>query len=263
MKNNTRPLYSLITGASKGLGKAFAMELAGRGRNLILVSLPGENLEKLASQIKSNGTDAVYYETDLTTKTNILSLSKWVNENYEVDLLINNAGIGGHSKFVNTDVDFIDNMIQLNVMATSLMTHQLLPNLLRQKKAHVLNISSLAALSPMGYKTVYPASKAFIHSFTLGMQQEYSETNVFFSVVNPGPMRTNGKVQENIAQTGFWANAIELGPEKVAALSLQKMFGGEKVIKLDWTHRMSLMLLKLPTGLKMAILGRVFRKNAQ
>lgn len=263
MENNIRPLYSLVTGASKGLGKAFAMELAARGRNVILVSLPGESLEELASRIKSRGTDAVYYETDLTKKTNILSLSKWVNQKYEIDLLINNAGIGGHSKFLKADVDFIDNMIQLNVMATSVMTHQLLPNLLRQQEAHVLNVSSLAALSPMGYKTVYPASKAFVHSFTLGMQQEFSETNVFFSVVNPGPMGTNGEVRESIQETGFWARTIEVGPEKVAALSLQKMFRGEKMIKLGWTHRMSLMLLKLPTDLKMFILGKVFRKKAQ
>lgn len=263
MDNNSRPLYSLITGASKGLGRAFALKLAEMGRNVILVSLPGEKLEELASLIKSQGTDAAYYETDLTEKANILSLSNWVNEQYEIDLLINNAGIGGHSRFLQADVDFIHNMIQLNVMATSLMTHQLLPNLLRRKQAHVLNVSSLAALSPMGYKTVYPASKAFIHSFTLGMQQEYSETSVCFSVVNPGPMGTNGEVQERIQETGFWARAIELGPEKVAALSLQKMFKGEKLIKLDWTHRMSLVLLKLPTGLKMSILGRVFRKKAQ
>lgn len=262
MQDNMVSRYSLITGASKGLGKAFSEELAKSGRNLILVSLPDEGLPQFAARLRSMGSDAVFYETDLTKKENLLALSEWVNETYEIDLLINNAGIGGHSHFLGADVDFINAIIQLNVMAISLLTHQLLPNLLRQEKAYVLNVSSLAALSPMGYKTVYPASKAFVHSFTRGMQQEYSGTNVFFSVVNPGPMSTNGEVRKSIDEKGFWAKTIELKPQKVAVLSLQKLFKGEKVIKLDWSHRISLLLLKLPTEVKMSILSRVFRKKA-
>lgn len=88
-------------------------------------------------------------------------------------------------------------------MATSLLTHQLLPNLQKSSKAYVLNVSSLAAFSPIGYKTVYPASKAFIHSFSRGLYQELKDTNVFVSVVNPGPMKTNAEVSRRIEEQGF------------------------------------------------------------
>ena len=81
-------------------------------------------------------------------------------------MLINNAGIGGSKKFSDASGSYIEKIIQLNVLATSLLTHQLLPNLQKSSKAYVLNVSSLAAFSPIGYKTVYPASKAFIHSFS-------------------------------------------------------------------------------------------------
>lgn len=69
----------------------------------------------------------------------------------------------------------------------------------------MLNVSSLAAFSPIGYKTVYPASKAFIHSFSRGLYQELKDTNVFVSVVNPGPMKTNAEVSRRIEEQGFWA----------------------------------------------------------
>src|SRR5690606_26577221 len=183
--------YALITGASQGLGKAFALELARRKVNLILVSLPGEELSVIAAQVTELGMEAHCYETDLTQKDNIIALAKWVNEHFSLHILINNAGCGGTQNFRDVSIDYLDRIIQLNVKATSLLTHQLLPNLIQQKEAYVLNVGSVAAYSPIGYKTVYPASKAFVHNFTRGLYQEFADSNVFFSVVNPGPMMTN------------------------------------------------------------------------
>lgn len=257
---STKP-YALVTGASKGLGKAFALELAKRKINLILVSLPGENLQDLTTQICSEGVDAIPYETDLTRKGNIIELTQWLNASYSIKIVINNAGVGGNSHFLDSDIKMLNQMIQLNVRATALITRQLLPNLLQQEGAYVLNVASLAALSPMPFKTVYPATKAFIHSFTRGLQQEYSGSSVSFSVVNPGPMRTNGEVTERMKELSSWTRMLNLTPTQVAAISLEKMFKGEQVIKLDWKHRLSLMLLNLPAGIKMAILCEVFRKE--
>ena len=256
----TRP-YALVTGASRGLGKAFVVELVKREWNVILVSLPGENLKDFSDEINSQGHIAIPYETDLTIKKNLIALTAWVNDNYQVEILINNAGIGGNSHFLNADIERLDEMIQLNVRATTIITRQILPNLLRQKRAYVLNISSLAALSPIAFKTVYPATKAFIHSFTRGMQHEFSDTHVSFSVVHPGPMKMNGEWSGNRAGVG--EKFLNLSPQKVAAISLEKMFNGEAFIKLDWVHRMSLLLLNLPEGIKMKILGRFFKNEIE
>lgn len=261
MSNNTST-YAVITGASRGLGKACALELARRQINVILVSLPGEGLEELAKDIRSRGADAVAYETDLTDKSGLLALTSWLNKTYEISILINNAGIGGNYRFLSARVDMLGKMIDLNVRATTFLTHQLMPNLITQEKSYVLNVSSLAALSPIPYKTIYPASKAFIHSFTRGLQKEFADSSISFSVLNPGPMKTNGEVSELIEDHGFWSKLILLSPEKVAQISIRKMFGGSSVIKLNWAHRLSLVLLNLPVDVKMAILGNISKKGS-
>ena len=93
--------YALVTGAGQGLGKAFAYELAKRGINLIMVSLPGENLKELSREIaRAWSIDTVCYETDLSVVNNVLELADRVNRAYEVFMLINNAGTGGSRKFI-------------------------------------------------------------------------------------------------------------------------------------------------------------------
>ncbi len=213
--------YALITGASQGLGKAFALELAKRQISTILISLPGEGLHFVASQVEALGQEAHCYETDLTQKEHIVALAAWVNERFPISILINNAGCGGTQSFQEVTVDYLDRIIQLNVKATSLLTHQLLPNLMKRDKAYVLNVGSIAAYSPLGYKTVYPASKAFVHSFTRGLYQEFANSNVFFSVVNPGPMMTNADSSARLQQQGFFATMGLLTPEQVAAISIR------------------------------------------
>ena len=237
--------FALITGASMGLGLAFAKELAKRGVNTILVGLSNEGLEKTCTEIaKEFGTESVFYETDLTKKENILALAKWVNGNYAVSILINNAGIGGTKRFVDAHVDYIDTIIQLNVKATSMVTHQLLPNLLKQPKAFILNVSSIAAFSPIGYKTVYPASKAFIDHFTRGLGRELSDTTVSVSLVSPGPMLTSLEKIERLKAQGFLGKLAALTPEKVAETSIRQLLKGDRAIVLNMLNRLNLLLMR-------------------
>jgi len=254
--------YALITGASQGLGKAFVLELAKRNINTILVSLPGEGLEYIASQVEAQGLEAHCYETDLTLKENIVALANWVNERFPLSILINNAGCGGTQSFSNVSVDYLDRIIQLNVKATSLLTHQLLPNLVRQKSAYVLNVGSVAAYSPIGYKTVYPASKAFVHSFTRGLYQEFADSNVFFSVVNPGPMMTNPDSSSRLQQQGRFATMGLLSPEQVAAISIRQLFRRDTLIMLNWVNRLTWMVMKfLPIYIRLPLLTHAIKKE--
>ncbi|MFZ0490345.1 MAG: SDR family NAD(P)-dependent oxidoreductase [Salegentibacter sp.] len=254
--------YALITGASRGLGKAFAQELAQNNHHLILVSLPNEGLENVARELHKNGNEVLFFETDFCKKKNIAEFSKQINAQYNIDILINNAGFGGGMHFLEADGEYLDKIIQLNVRATSLLTHQLLPNLLRQKKAYVLNVSSLAAKSPIAYKTVYPASKAFVHNFTRSLQNEFSESPVSFSVLNPGPMKTNQDVSERFKKHGRMINLIFIPTEEVARVSIKQMFRKKKVIKLNWAHRFGWFLLHVvPESIRAAILSRSARKE--
>lgn len=252
--------FAVITGASQGLGKSFAQELAQKKINLILISLPNEGLSDLCENFQEQfGIRAVHYETDLSTQENVLTLAHWINENYAVKILINNAGVGGTKKFDEASSTYIEKIIQINIMATTLLTHQLLANLKKRDKSYILNVSSLAAFSPIGYKTVYPASKAFIHSFSRGLYQELKATNVFVSVVNPGPMKTNEDTIKRIEDQGFFANMTALKPEKVAKYCIQQLEKRDTVIMVN---RFSWLCLKiLPVWIKLPMLTNKIKKE--
>lgn len=237
--------YAVITGASMGLGLEFAKELSSRKINTILVGLENEGLKKTSENLKGEfGTDSVFFETDLTIKENIVSLAKEINSSYSVFMLINNAGIGGTKRFTEAHVDYIDTIIQLNVKATAMMTHQLLPNILKQENGFVLNVSSIAAFSPIGYKTVYPASKAFIDHFTRGLSRELSKTNVTVSLISPGPMVTSVEKMERLKKQGFLGKLVALTPQKVAHVSIEKLLRGEKAIVLNFFNLLNLLLMR-------------------
>lgn len=247
--------YIVVTGASNGLGKAFARELAQRGFNLVLVALPDEGLPQLAKELTSEYREVIYYETDLTSFENVLTLTSWINQNYKIWMLINNAGIGGTKRYIEADRYYLNNIIQLNVMSMSLITRELLPNLIQRKSAYVLNVSSMAAFSPMGYKTVYPASKAFVHHFTRGLYQELKGSSVFVSVVNPGPMKTNNDVTARIEKQGFLGKLGLLSPEKVAQISITRLLKKDSMIMLGMGNGLSWLLLKIiPIWIRLPLL---------
>jgi uncharacterized protein len=247
--------YALITGASQGLGKAFAIEISERKINTILVSLPNEGLANICEEITEKyGVDSICYETDLSILENVVAMADWINSQYELYILINNAGIGGSIKITDANLNYIENILQINVVAPSVLIHQLLPNLLRQPKAHIYNISSLAAFFPIGFKTVYPASKAFLDSFSRGLNQELRNTNVFVSVVNPGPMRTNGDLVER-TNKGIVGKHLMKEPEEVAKICVDNLFRRKAVILVN---PVSWLLLKfIPSKIKISIMTKV------
>lgn len=254
--------YALVTGASQGLGRAFAFELASRQINVILIGLPGEGLADITAELIDLGIEADYFETDLTQKYNIEKLAGWVNTNYSISMLINNAGCGGTKDFLKADIGYIDRIIQLNVMAPALLIRLLLPNLMKQEQAYVLNVSSMAAFSPIGYKTVYPASKSFVHRFTRGLNQEFSNTNVFFSVVHPGPMKTNDEVSERIERQGLFGKIGLLSPEKVAEISIRQLFKKDSLIILNYANGIVWMLMFLiPIWIRLPLLTRGVKRE--
>ncbi|MDC8099785.1 SDR family NAD(P)-dependent oxidoreductase [Chryseobacterium rhizosphaerae] len=258
----TKESYAVITGASQGLGKAFAENLAKKNINVILVSLPHQNLKELTEELEKNySIKAHYYEVDLSLHDNVMKLTAWLNQSFEIHILINNAGLGGTKKFTEASSDYINTILQVNVTATSLITHQLLPNLLRQSKAYILNVSSMAAFSPIGFKTVYPASKTFIHSFSRGLHEELKDTNVFVSVVNPGAMKTNTDVCKRIEKQGFLGRLTLLNPDKVASYCIHQLFKKDSVIMVN---PISWLIMKiLPIWIKLPLMTQAIKREIE
>ncbi len=260
MKNN---LFTLITGASTGLGKELAIECARRKMNLILVSLPGENLPELCANLSAcYQVVACHYETDLTDKEKVERLAAWVIANFSVNVLINNAGAGGTRLLETTPIDYIDRLIQLNIRATSMLVRLLIPELKMHRKAYILNVSSMAAFSPLPYKTVYPASKAFVYHFTRGLKAELRNTNIKVSVVNPGPILTNPDVVARIQKQGVLGRLSLIPASAIARISVAELIRGRAVIIPGYLNRINVMLMGLiPSGIKLSLSSRIIQRE--
>lgn len=222
--------YAVVTGASRGLGKELVITLARRGINSIMVGT-NSTVSRVCEEINQQyQTHSVSFMANLCKKDEVMALAESINNQYNIFMLINNAGMGGSRAFLEADTDYLDNIIQLNIRATSLLTHELLPNLLKQEHSYILNIGSMAAFTATGYKTVYPASKAFLKHFTFGMREEFKGTPVSISYASPGAMATNPEVTARIKKQGFLGRFTLKSTENIAEKCIRQTLQGKKHI---------------------------------
>ena len=258
----TKP-FTLITGASAGLGRALAIECAKQDRSLILVALPETGLSDLARDIRKKfRVQAIPIETDLCQDEALHDTAMSVSRQYHINCLINNVGMGCTFCFHEISEKFIQQIIDLNIRTTSVMTYYLLPNLMKNKQAHIINISSLLSQYPVAYKTVYPASKAFIYSFSLGLREELKNSPVKVSVALPGGMLTNKDVSLRMHRQNWLAQAAILGAEEVAQTILDQAFKGKKVIIPGLINKFFWGLMKvIPCRFGIPLLSDIYRKE--
>jgi uncharacterized protein len=256
--------YTVITGASSGLGDAFAHEFARRGHPLILLSLPGEGLSHLADRLASEySLRVMYFEADMSQRWAIDEFMDWIRQqNIQIDILVNNAGIGGSRAFQEADVEYLDRIIQLNVRGTALLTRALIPFLLQNPQSYILNVSSIAAFSPLPYKMVYPATKAFIYSFSVGLDAEFRERGLRVSVVHPGAMPTNPEIKARLDQQGWLGRLSVTTPRYVAQQAVRQTFAGSTVIIPGFINRLNYWAFRyLPREAVSRLASRVIRRE--
>jgi uncharacterized protein len=264
IQNIYRGKHIIITGASMGLGKSLARRFAEDGCPLILLSLPGEGLSYYSHNLaKKYKVEVLYHETDLSKGKNIQEFYDWVSSlNVNIGGLINNAGFGGSARFELTSAALIDNMVMVNVRALTLMTRLFIPHLMQQNKAFVLNVSSVAAFKPMPFKTVYPASKAFVYSFSVGLGEELKNSGVSVAVLHPGPMETSNENGDRISKHGLFGKMACMSVEEVAEIAVNHLLRGKKVIVPGLFNKFCIRLMKLvPRAVAMPMMFRVVRKE--
>lgn len=256
--------HTVITGASSGLGRAFAIAFAKRGHHLILVALPNENLSEFTTDLqKAYGVNVEYYEVDLSDFLKIENFANWLKNNEIcVDVLVNNAGIGGSKSFQESDTEQLDRIIQLNVKGTAILTRSLLPFLLKNPDSYILNIASIAAFSPLPYKMVYPATKAFIYSFSLSLGSELREKGVKVCVVNPGAMPTNEDIRRRIKSQGWLGRISITSTEYVAEKAIEGIFSGKTIVVPGLVNWLNYWIFKLvPWYLIEPLVSRTIRRE--
>lgn len=183
---------ALITGASGGLGEAFAEQLAERGANLVLVSRSEVKLQALGRRLERQyKITATVMPADLASTTEVDQLiSNLKTKSIDVDLLINNAGFGLFQRFLEIPLDRQLEEIDVNVRAVVVLTHALAPAMVARNKGGVINLSSSAGFQPVPGANVYAASKSFVLLFSEALAQELVATSVRVMAVCPGPVAT-------------------------------------------------------------------------
>jgi uncharacterized protein len=255
-------LYTLITGASDGFGKALAIECARRNMNVILVALPGAELLHLASFIQKNFlVDVKVFEKDLTKEADCYDLHlQIVDLSLQVNILINNAGIGNTQIFSNTSPELFKRQIKLNVLATTLLTSLFIPELKKYSPSYILNVGSLCSFFYLPQKQVYGATKSFIYFFSKSLRRELKCENISVSVVCPGGMNTNFHVSLMNRTGNFFSRISILNPEQVAPIVIEKMMRGKEVIIPGAINQLSRVLDKLlPSFIKKLLTDKLMK----
>lgn len=197
--NRTR---ALVTGASRGLGKRLADELARRGADLALVARNPDGLEILAKEL-----DATAYPADLADPGRVDELVGRIEADGPIDVLINNAGIDHVGRFPETSAQQVRDLLQVNLAAPMELCRQLMPRMTKRGRGHIVNVSSLGAISTGPGVTLYGASKAGLSHFTAGIRAELRGTPVNTTLVQLGEVKTD--MIDHIREFGPARRAIE------------------------------------------------------
>ncbi|MDX5422449.1 MAG: SDR family oxidoreductase [Hymenobacteraceae bacterium] len=223
---------ALITGASNGIGYELARIFAQQGHDLVLVARSEDKLNSMALQFA--------IEHKVYTKVIARDLAKpdapqqvfdeLKQAGVEVDVLVNNAGIGAHGFFRKADMQKQLDMMQLNMVALTHLTRLFLDQLPPGRHGKILNISSMAAFVPGPLMAVYYASKAYVQSFSEALAAELEEEDVAVTVLCPGPTDTDFKERAGIHQESFMSENFSDDPEEIARAGYKGMMAGEVVV---------------------------------
>lgn len=182
---------ALVTGASSGIGAVYAKKLAERGYDLILVARNRQRLLKLAEDLMLKHEVAVsVWDADLTDPEQLRSVEAHIKNEDKLTLLVNNAGFGGAAPLLDSDVNKMDEMIQLNITALTRLTYAAVPGFVARGKGEIINIASIVAIAPEILNGVYGATKAYVQAFSYSLHHELNAKGIQVQAVLPGATAT-------------------------------------------------------------------------
>jgi len=248
---------ALVTGASAGLGTHFALALAKRGDDVVLVARREDRLEQLAERIRGrHGVAAHIVAADLAKKTAIAKIiDRVAGEGLTVDLLINNAGFGARGAFAEIDRAAQARMIDVNCRALVELSHAFLPAMLDRRSGAILNVASTAAFQPGPWMAVYYATKAFVLSFSEALHEEVKDQGVHVSALCPGPTRTEFAELAAMGDSELFKRMAG-PPEKVVADGINALGANRAVVVSGMMNKVGASSIRfIPRGLARRLAG--------
>jgi short-subunit dehydrogenase len=225
-KSSTARALAAVTGASAGIGTAFARSLAKRGYDLILIARRRRRLESIAKEIKAeHGVRVEVLAADLTAASGLRAVEEKLGRSRRLELLVNDAGLGDFAPFIESDRERESAEIRLNVLAVVRLCHAALPGMVRRGSGAVINVSSTAAFAPCPGFATYGATKAFLNSFTEALDVELAGSGVRVQALCPG--LTHTEIFEHAgADTSSLPELLWMEADEVAEASLDALVGG-------------------------------------
>ena len=223
-------MNALITGASKGIGKQIAVELAKKNFDLLLIARSASQLEAVAKELRAKyGVKVDFLATDLSANHSAETVFSWVNQhNYQIAVLVNNAGYGLAGLYEEVTLEQNRDMMNLNMITLSEMCQVFLPMLKRNSQAYILNIASSTAYQAIPRMAIYAATKVFVLNFSRALKYELNESPVSVTCICPGATDTNFNDRASIPDKARKAaEKVVMTPEDVAKISVDAMFAGK------------------------------------
>jgi short-subunit dehydrogenase len=256
---------ALITGASAGIGREFARQLAGRAGSLVLVARRRERLEELRDELTKRDPNLNVHirVTDLSDDRAVIELCDWLeHEKIAIDLLINNAGLGDMGPFATSEIPRVKEMLAVNVTALTLLTRLLLPEMIVRKRGAILNVSSTAGFLPIAGFAVYAATKAYVTSFSEAIRAELRGTGVTVTALCPGPVHTEFTrvAQRRGAERDRSPEFVNVSSEEVARAGLAAIEHDRPLIIPGFIMKLGMFLVRITP---MSILRLASRLSAK
>jgi uncharacterized protein len=254
---------TLITGASGGIGEAFARRLAEEKHNLILVARSESKLHALCDELMlKHQITAHYVALDLIDfEADKRLFEETEKHGFEVDWLINNAGFGSMGDFAELDLERELEMISLNVMSLVALTHRYLRKMRERRSGTIINVSSTASFQPVPFMATYAATKAFVTSFSEAIAGENRTFGITITALCPGPTDTN--FFEAADAEPFQAKGIQT-PEEVVEVALDGVRRGKQHVISGWTNYFGARLVNfVPNSLITKVIAKVLRPKVE
>lgn len=264
MENNEN-FYTLITGATGGLGQAFVFEVIKENKNILITSTSIEKATTLKEKIlKINpNINVQIFKCDFCIEEDLNKLIAFIKDNnIKIKMLINNAGFicEGSTKF--SDVETLKKCIKVNNMSTISLTKNILDMHNKDYHLDIITISSLAGNYPLPFMAIYSASKAFLKNYFLSLRYEYKKDNVNFLVVLPGAIATSQSMKDAISAQGIKGKLSAVPPEKIAKKSLKKVNKNKATYIPGTFNKLTNFVSKLaPLSLQIKVAGKMWRKS--